>query len=54
MSAIDRLRKYQIGFCDGLEYALNTLHLPIEDATEIIKGKLEEIEAELKETEHDN
>ena len=41
------MHEYQLGFIDGLEFALNLMHLPVEDAAEVIKGKLDEIESEL-------
>ena len=44
---MNKYDEYQLGFLDGLDWALNLLHLPAEDVAEIIKGKLDEIESEL-------
>ena len=41
------INDYQLGFIDGLEWALNMTHLPMEDLRELLKGKLDEIESEL-------
>ncbi len=41
------MRDYQIGFIDGLVYALNLQHLPIDEAYKIINEKLDELHEEL-------
>ena len=43
----DTYKQYQYGLIEGLEFALNLSHLPVEDWTAIVKGKMDEIESEL-------
>ena len=41
---------YQRGFVDGIEWAIDLAHLPIEDMLGIMRGKAEEIWSEIKES----